>query len=339
MIDLVSRLPKVGRLGPEMAGVIMLPLSKIPVAQDSDTIAEVVKALLKHIKELDTINYIYVVDKKGRLKGALSIKDVFAINKEAKVSDIMEKKLVRARPHTDQERVVFLALKYNLKAIPVVDKTERFLGVVSSDAILDILNKEATEDILRLAGVHDKFAADITSIPTGRLVRARIPWLLVGLGGGILAARILGFFEATLEAQIVLAFFIPVVLYLSSAVAIQSQTMFIRNLTINPALAAKNYFLKEIQVGGFIAIICGAGLGFASLLFRASPFIGIILGASVFLSTIWSVTLSVFVPWFLKQAKKDPAIGAGPFINTLSDVSTLIIYFSVASLMFKFFPA
>jgi len=316
----------------------MLSLSKIPLAKVSDTIGDVVKTLLKHIKELETINYIYVVDAEGKLKGVISVKEIFAIDKETKVTDIMHEKLVRARARTDQERVAFLALKYNLKAIPVVDKTEKLLGVVSSDIILNILSKEATEDILRLAGVQDKFAVDVIRIPTRTMVKARIPWLLVGLMGGVLAARILGFFEATLEAQIVLAFFIPAVLYISSAVAIQSQTIFIRNLTINPTLAAKNYFLKEIQIGGFIAFICGVALGFISLLFRASPFIGIILGISVFLSTIWSVTLSVFVPWFLKQSKRDPAIGAGPFINTLSDVSTLIIYFSVASVMLKLFP-
>ncbi len=337
MVDLISKLPKIGRLRPDMAGAIMLPLSQVPLAKVSDTISDVVKTLLKNIKELETINYIYVIDKEGKLKGVISIKEIFAIDKENLVVDIMKKELVRARPRTDQERVAFLALKHNLKAIPVVDKTEKLLGVISSDIILNTLHKEATEDILRLAGVQDRFAIDMTKMSTGALVKARIPWLLVGLAGGILAARILGFFEATLETQIILVFFIPVMLYLSSAVAIQSQTIFIRSLTINPGLAVKTYFLKEIKVGGSLAIICAILLGISSFFFKVSPLIGIILGLSVFLSTTLVVAISIFIPWFLQESKKDPAIGAGPFINVISDVSTLIIYFSVASIMIKFF--
>lgn len=338
MIDFVSKLPKLGRLRADMAGAIMLPLSQIPLAKVSDTIGDVVKTLLKNIRELETINYIYVIDEEGKLKGIMSIRDIFAIDKESKVTDIMEKKLVRARPRTDQERVALLSLEYNLKAIPVVDKTEKLLGVVSSDVILNVLHKEATEDILRLAGVQDKFAVDVTKVSTRMLVSARIPWLLVGLGGGILAARILGFFEATLEAQIILTFFIPVMLYFSNAVAIQSQTMFIRNLTINPRLAAKNYFLKEIKIGSSIALICAVLLSLASFFWKVSPLIGIILGLSMFISATLAIALSIFIPWFLQKSKIDPAVGAGPFVTAVNDVSTLIIYFSVASLMLKFFP-
>lgn len=339
MPNLISKLPKIARLKPDMAGAIMLPLSQIPLTKTTDTISKVEKNLLEKIKELDTINYIYIVDDGQKLKGVISVKEIFRQPKETLVSEIMEEKLVRARLHTDQERVAFLAIKYNLKAIPVVDKTDKLLGVVSSDTILDILNKEATEDILHLAGVQrfDTMAIDVTKTPSKAIIWARLPWLIAGLIGGILAARILGFFEATLETQIVFAFFIPVMLYMSNAVAIQSQTMFIRSLTVDPQLKVRTYFSKEIKIGGFIALVCALLLSLIFFLWQASPFIGIILGLSMFISTTWAVILAIFIPWLLRKFKKDPAVGSGPFGTILNDVSTLIIYFSIVSLMIRIF--
>ena len=335
----VSKFIKSAHLKSDMAGVIMLPVSKIPIAKTTETISEIEKYLFNNIKELDTINYIYVVDKEQRLKGVISIKEIFRQPKEAVVSEIMDKRLVRARLRTNQERVALLAIKYNLKAIPIVDKEEKLLGIVSSDAMLDILHQEATEDILSLAGVHraDNVAIDVIKDPSKTIIWARLPWLLIGLAGGIIAARILGFFAVTLETQIIFAFFIPVMLYMSNAVAIQSQTMFIRSLTLDPKLEAKTYFSKEIKIGGFIALVCALLLTLISFLWQGSPFIGIILGLSMFISTTWAVILSIFIPWLLRRLKKDPVLGSGPFGTVLNDVSTLIIYFSVVSLMIRIF--
>ena len=317
----------------------MLPISKIPIAEINNTISEIEKNILKKIKELDTINYIYVVDSAGNLKGTISIKEIFRQPKETVVSEIMDKKLAKAKLHTHQERVALLAIKYNLKAIPIVDKENKLLGVVSSDTMLDLLNKEATEDILHLAGVHrgEKTAIDVIKDPSRTIILARLPWLLVGLAGGILAARILGFFEATLENQIIFTFFIPVMLYMSNAVAIQSQTIFIRSLTLDPKLKTGIYFTKEIKVGGFIALICAILLTIISFFWQKSPLIGVILGLSMFIATTWAVVLSVFIPWFLKKFKKDPAVGSGPFSTALNDISTLVIYFTIVSLMIKVF--
>lgn len=340
MKNLIQKFPKIGKLKPDMAGAIMLPFSQVPLSKASDTIAEVEKMLLKKTGEFETINYVYIVDVDQKLKGVISIKEIFRSPKETILSEIMKTKLVRVRPRTDQERVALLAISHNLKAIPVVDKTEKLLGVVSSDVILDALNKEATEDILRLAGVHrfNKMTVDVTKAPTKTLVLARIPWLLVGLAGGISAARIAGFFEATLETQIILAFFIPVIVYMSDAVATQTQTMFIRALVLNPTLIVRNYFSKEMKIGSSIAIICAVLLTLASFLFQVPSVIGLILGVAMFSSIFLSVVINIFIPWILQKFKKDPAIGAGPLATIITDVLSLIIYFSVASIMIKIFP-
>jgi magnesium transporter len=331
--------PKNTYLKPDVAGFIMLPLDRVPIAKTTDRISEIENNLLKKIKDMDTINYIYIVDDQQKLKGVISIKDIFLRPKETLVSEIMEKKMVKARLRTDQERVALSAIKCNLKAVPVVDKHDKLLGIVSSDTILDILYKEATEDIFYLAGVRkfDETFIDVTKSPAKAIIFARFPWLLVGLAGGIIAARILGFFETTLETQIIFAFFIPVMLYMANAVAIQSQTIFIRSLTINPKLEAKVYLPKEIKVGGLIALICAALLTLFSFLWQASALLGVILGISMFFSITWAVLLSIFVPWLLRKLRKDPALGSGPLGTILNDVSTLVIYFSVVSLMIEFF--
>lgn len=212
--------------------------------------------------------------------------------------------------------------------------------MVSSDIILDILNKEAIEDILRLAGVErfdDKMAIDITRTPSKTVVLARLPWLLFGLAGGVLAARIIGFFESTLETQIILAFFIPVIVYMSDAVATQTQTMFIRSLAVNPQLIAKSYLSKELKIGGLIALICATLLFLFSFFWQTFLIISLVLGVSMFVSITLSVVINIFIPWLLQNLKKDPAIGSGPFATIITDVLSLVIYFIVASLLIKLF--
>lgn len=320
---------------PDTAGFIMLPIERIPVARTTDKIFDIEKRLLEKIDQIDTINYIYITDSNGVLKGTISIKDIFLRPKGTLVSEVMGKEMVKARLRSDQERVALLAVKHNLKAIPIVDKTDKLLGVVPSDTILDILHKEATEDIMFLAGVRrfDKMFLDTTKVPAKSVILARLPWLLIGLVGGVLAAKILGFFETTLETQIIFTFFIPVMLYMANAVAIQSQTIFIRSITINPKLEAKLYLPKEIKIGGLIALICAVLLSLFSFLWQMSPLLGVILGIAMFLSITWAVFLSILIPWLLLRFKKDPALGSGPLSTILNDISTLVIYFGIVSLL------
>ena len=319
----------------DTAGFIMLPVERIPVAKTTDKISDIEKNLQKRMNLIDTINYIYITDSNGILKGTISIKDIFLRPKETLVSKVMDKEIVRARLRSDQERVALLAVKHNLKAIPIVDKIDKLLGVVPSDTILDILHKEATEDIMFLAGVRhfDKMFLDVTKAPVKSVILARLPWLLVGLIGGVLAAKILGLFEATLETQIIFVFFIPIMLYMANAVAIQSQTIFIRSITINPKLEAKLYLPKEIKIGGLIALICAVLLSLFSFLWQMSPLLGVILGIAMFFSITWAVFLSILIPWILLRFKKDPAVGSGPLGTILNDISTLVIYFGVVSLL------
>jgi len=325
------------RYPPESAGRRMI--DDVPKAVPEERVSDIRKRLFEKANDFETLNYVYIIDRKGKLAGVLSLKDVFQKPEESKVKELMVKDVIRARPHTDQERVAILALKYNLKSVPVVDKEDIFLGVVPSDVILGILHSENVEDILRFAGIskRDVILNKTLQFPVSVLAKIRLPWLIFGLLGGLFAAKIVTFFEGPLKVNFVLAAFIPLIVYMADAVGVQAQTLFIRNLALDSRLDARKYFLKEIKISLVIALILGAFLALISFLWFGLLNIGIILGVSLFLTVICACLIAVLVPWLLQGLKKDPAIFSGPFATIVRDVLTLVIYFSVASLMLKFF--
>ena len=232
---------------PDSAGQRMI--ENVPLAFPEERILDVRKRIFGKAKEFGTLNYIYVVDKENKLVGVFSLKEILQKPEETKVGDLMIKEIIKAHPHTDQERVAILALTHNLKSIPVVDKENKFLGVVPSDTILDILHSEHVEDILRFAGIHkrDTFL-EIIKAPVKDLVRVRLPWLILGLFGGIFAAQIANFFEAPLSTHFTLIAFIHLILYMSAAVGAQTQTLTVRNLALNFEFSFKNTFQKKSRL-------------------------------------------------------------------------------------------
>lgn len=321
----------------ESAGRRMI--ENIPIFHPEDKISDVRKKLFEKAKEFETLNYVYVVDKERRLLGVFSIKEVFQRPEETKVENLMVRELIKAHPYTDQERIAILALKHNLKAIPVVNKENHFLGVVASDVILDILHAEYLEDILRLGGIakYDTFSAKILQAPVGILTKLRLPWLILGLFGGLLAAQIVNLFEGNLKTHFILAAFIPLIVYMADAVGTQTETLFIRSLAVDLKLNIRNYFFKEIKVSVLIALVLGALLTLISFTWLGLPHIGIILGISLFLTIVVAFLIGLLIPYLLNKFKKDPALGSGPFGTIIRDVLSLIIYFSVASLMLRLF--
>jgi len=314
--------------------------TQVPAVGLQATIATVEKLLFQKMKELETINYIYVVDKHEKLKGVISIKDIFRLAKTTPITQAMTKKMVSVRSHTDQERVALLALQHNLKAIPVVDKKNRFLGVVPSDVILHVLDKENIEDILRFAGIR-KFkdsAIGIIKASAGVHFRKRFPWLLLGLFGGILAAFVVQHFESALQAQLILATFIPAVVYMADAVGNQVQTIFIRSMALDHQLNLTKYIWREVKVNLSIALILGLVIAAVSWLWWQPAILGAILGLSIFSTVITATAVAILLPWFFSKIKYDPAIASGPFATIIRDMLNLIIYFTIAQAMLSFFP-
>jgi len=321
---------------PETAGKIMI--ENVPLVSPEETILDAKRKLFKEIEKFETINYVYVVEKNRKLLGVLSIKEIFRKPEKTKMKDIMKRNLIVARPYTDQERVAILALRNNLKAIPVVDKEGKFLGVVPSDIILDVLHLEHVEDILKLGGIPktDALPENLIKTPSGVLAKIRLPWLILGLLGGILAAQIVSSFENSLKTNFILAAFIPLIVYIADAVGTQTETLTIRNLAFDTKISFKKYLLKEINTGILIAVVLGGLFSLISVFWQQQPFyIGLILGISLFLTVISAILIGFLIPYLLQKFKKDPAIGSGPFATIITDICSLAIYFSVASLLLK----
>jgi len=319
----------------ESAGRRMI--KAVPLAYPESSILDIKNMLFREIKEMETINYIYVIDKERKLMGVFSIKEIFRKPQYTKAKEIMRREIIKVRPYTDQERVAILALKNNLKAVPVVDKEGKFLGVIPSDIILDILHSENIEDFLKTAGFHGPVQKTLEGSFLF-LAKVRIPWLILGLFGGIFAAQIVDFFETPLKSHFILAAFIPLIVYISDAVSTQTETLFIRSLVLDSRFGIKKYLFREIKASFLIALVLGGLLSFLSFFWFNSPyFIGIILGVSLLFAIMAAVLIGIFIPWFLEKLKKDPAIGSGPLTTIACDLLSLIIYFSVATLLLKIF--
>lgn len=305
----------------------------VPVCGFSDTIADVRKKILEKASKLESLSYIYVLDDKERLKGVFSIKELFVRDDGVKAEEIMDRKVVMINPKDDQEKAAILAIKYNIKAIPVTSNDHRFLGVITSDSILNILHKEHIEDMLLSAGIHreDDSLVKIRSLSIGMLAKIRLPWLIVGLFGGVLAAQIITLFEGTLSSNFILASFIPLVVYISAAVAAQTQMLYVRSLALGK-FSSRRYFIKEIGVGVLIGLVISAILFLIVLAISGEMIVALILTVSIFSTIMTAISVGFLISWTLFKMGKDPAIGSGPFGTIVADVSSLVLYFFIVTI-------
>jgi len=318
----------------ETAGRLLTEL--VPVVTKGVSVNGIVQLIHSKADSFETINYIYIVDKEHKLVGVLSIKELFNLNQNDDLGEFLNRKLITVRPHTDQEKVAQIALRHTIKAVPVVSKDGVFMGVVPSDVILEILNQEHTEDIFKLAGVNH----EINNIDTDDLLlegssflhtKSRLPWLLLGLAGGVGAAVVVEWFEGTLENQIILAAFIPAIVYMADAVGSQTQMLFVRALSLKGDLNILYYIKREFIVNFILGVILSLLIFTLSYLWIGSIAISSILGLSIFLTVCSTVLVAIFIPWIINKRGLDPAVASGPLATVVRDIMSLLIYLLVAS--------
>jgi magnesium transporter len=316
---------------PETAGSRIT--TAFPRAKIGDTISKIENMLTEKAKDFETIDYVYVVDENEVLLGVASIKEIHSSTKDANIEELMKRKIVSVHLLTHQERIVYLALSHGLKAIPVVDKQNHLLGIVPYDVILKVFNEEVNEDIFRFGGIFHRVGKEYgtTAASTLTMIKTRVPWLVIGVLGGIVTASIISNFELVLSTLLALAAFAPVLAYLSDAVGTQSETLVVRSLAMDPKLALRAYFIREFGVACALALICGGLLSVAALVGWQDPILGLIVGVSMFLSIIAAVLISTGFPFIFMKLNIDPAIASGPFATMISDVTTITIYFAVAT--------
>ncbi len=316
---------------PESAGRVMTV--HVPVVSPESTVADIERLLLKKARDFESISYVYVVDARHRLVGVISIKEVFQQPKPTLANQVMVSRLVTVQPQDDQERVVHLALAHNLRAVPVVDKDGVFLGAVLSRTLLHTLYREASEDLLRLAGIRrsESMFDNVLKLPIIKSLEHRTPWLLLGLLGGVLAAGIIGQFEATLQKNLILAAFIPLMVYMADAVGTQMEAFIIRDLAVNPGLNFFQYLGRQFVIVCLLGLISSGLLLTLSLALYHNVKVSVVLALSLFIAIASSVVTGLVIPYLLGRLKQDPANASGPIATIVQDILTVTIFFLIAS--------
>jgi magnesium transporter len=253
------------------------------------------------------------------------------------LSDIMDRDVISVQAGTDQEEVAKLARKYDLLSVPVVDADGRLAGRITYDDIVDVMEEEVAEDISHMAGIAKN--GDLRESSVLRTVRLRLPWLVIGLFGGIVAAWILSFFEGRLQDNIVvLMFFVPVVMAMGGNAGIQSSTIVVHGLatgSINLGGALRR-LIKEMRVAFLNGFLCGMLIWLIIAIGWSEPHFGLLVGASLLIVMFVAALVGASIPLLLKRFDIDPAIATGPFITISNDILGLFIYMAISTVYFLY---
>ncbi len=296
------------------------------------TIKESIKKL-QAVPENDKIFYVYVLDNKEKLVGVVSLRNLVTSKNTKKLKEIMIKDIHAATSETDQEEVAKTVAQYNYLALPVVNRQNKFLGVVTIDDVVDIVREEASEDFLQMAGVG-KDREILLKSPIEN-AQSRAPWIFASLIGGICAAAIIGYFDHLIKEMIVLAAFIPVIIGIGGNIGTQSSTIIVRGLATGRVDVGNtsSLVIKEIIVGAILGALYGALIGFASEPITGTQIenLGLVVGLSIGCSMTIATAVGASVPLILKKLSFDPAISTGPFVTTAIDILGVALYFMIAS--------
>jgi len=302
-------------------------IKEVPMCEGDNLVETVQNKIFSRADEFETINYVYVIGADNKkLLGVVSIKELVKAVKGKKIKEIMQKTLVTVRARTNRGKAVLLALQNSLKALPVINKKERFLGVVASDALLGILEEEANQDFFNFEGSSKRIIKE----PILKQVGARLPWILVGLGGGIISSSVIAGFESTLLELVRLAAFIPVILNISGNVATQSAVLFVREVSAGKLTQIVKAIWHEIFTGVLIGLVSGMLLGLVAVIGHTSVVLGVIVGVTIVITQTFAAFLGLVVPWAFKTLGRDPALGTGPVVTTMMDIVAVSVYLSVA---------
>ena len=317
------------------AGSIMTPSF---LSLEKDLIAKkAIKRLQEGLQndEIDTgtdISYVYVVNSQKEIQGVFSLRELLSAEPNTVISEIMNTSIVSISPESDQEIAAKLIADYDLAAIPVVSlEDKKMLGIITVDDVIDVIEDELTEDLLKLAGTEDQ---DTIGAPITVAVKSRIPWLLASWLGGICGAMLLGNFSSTLEKVVALAFFMPVVFGMGGNVGSQSSTITVRGLATGKLRKHKIFrrLFKEIRIGIFLGIVFGILLSSASFFIYRDPNLSITVGTSIFVTMACAASLGSMLPVFFERLGFDPAVASGPLVTTTTDFLSIAIYFSIATM-------
>lgn len=301
------------------------------VVNENWSMPECIKQMRMQAEEMDEIYYVYVVDNDEKLRGVLPLKKLITNPSVSKIKHVMEVDPASVKTDTPIDEVALDFEKYDLVAMPVIDSIGRLVGQITVDDVMDEVRESSERDYQLASGLSSDVDADDTILAQ---VKARIPWLLVGIGSGILASVILGTFQDQLAAVTTLALFIPIIGGTGGNVGVQASAIVVQSLA-NGSLEVKQFASqlgKEVLIGLLNAsIIAGVILCYNLIALPSNLAVTLSVACSLFIVVMFATLLGTVVPLTLEKLHINPALATGPFIQISNDIFGLIIYVGIAT--------
>ncbi len=293
-------------------------------------VVQTINEIRRQAENVDKIFSIYVVNNRQQLLGRVSLKKVVLASEDTKIEDIFEEDVISVPTYMDQEEVADIMRKYDLESVPVINSKNKLVGRITVDDILDVIREEAEEDMQAMTGISDTVDEYDSVI---KLTKARLPWLLIGIVGGLLGAGFIGFFEEGLSKVTALAFFIPLITATGGNVGIQSSSLVVQSLA-NRSIFDDSFSKRFIKVF-LVALLNGLILatfvfGVVVLIYKSEVEFALVVSIALFSVVLLASFMGTITPIILDKVGINPALAAGPFITTANDLLGLAVYFLVA---------
>ena len=298
------------------------------------TIPRCVKEMRKQAEDIDDVYTIYVVDSKEKLIGTLSLKRLLLAPARSTIEDLYNDDVRSVKAYEDAETVANIMEKYDLVVLPVIDKLDRLIGRITIDDVVDVIKEEADKDYQMASGISESVdSSDSVRV----LTRARLPWLLVGLLGGIFGALVINQYEDQLQIYPEMALFIPLIAAMGGNVGVQSSAIIVQGLA-NNSLGFDGLWKrlgKEFLVALLNGFVCSVLILIYTIVVKDSYDLAATVSTALILVIVFAGLFGTFVPLMLDKYKIDPALATGPFITTMNDIVGLFIYFGIGHVMYN----
>ncbi|ASK60788.1 magnesium transporter [Virgibacillus phasianinus] len=300
---------------------------------------QTVKATMAQLKkegpDAETIYYLYVVDEDKRLVGVLSLRDLIISEEDTLIEEILSEKVVSVSVAEDQEEVAKMMRDYDFLAVPVVDFQDHLLGIITVDDILDVMEEEASDDYSKFAAITDNERPNENALISAK---KRLPWLIILLFLGMLTASLIGRFENTLDQVAILAIFIPLIAGMAGNTGTQALAVAVRGLATGEYGKQGKFklILREAATGLITGTVCGIVITLVIYLWQGDIFLGLLVGISIMATLVVATLAGSLVPLIMDRLNIDPAVASGPFITTINDIISILIYFGMATAFMGF---
>ncbi len=298
--------------------------------QQDVTAKEAIEQIQTEYHDVEMPFYLYVVDEYGKLVGVSSLRQLVVVPAETPLKQFMTTNVFTVGTDIDQEEVAKLVARYDILAVPVVDETNRLVGIVTVDDVIDIFRQEATEDMLKMAGVGEEFIETQTVM---RSTKTRLPWLLASCLGGIFAFFVIGEFEGALNRYAYLAAFIPVIMGMGGNIGTQSSTIVVRGLATGRIITRDFWSIiaKECAIGLILGVFYAVLIGLVAQLSYSIVWLALAVGLAVICSMTVAALVGSSVPLLMARANIDPAVATGPFVTSSIVIISVYFYFVIAT--------